>query len=475
MNTQRSIALVLGLVGVLAGPGCGDDDGGSDAGIGTDGAAGDGAAGDGGGGNAATVEVVDDFGAAIADVDVVFHAADGSVAAATKTDADGRASFAVASGAMVTVAMTIGGRHELYTFTGVQPGDHLTKLVFAPPPDGPPPGPDEDGGMPDADGGGPTPVATATITLPGAFGGADGGYVIDFGCTAQFVEEASRPVEVGLPEECFADGDSVNLLVLATDGTGATLAYILTRDIALADVGTIVLADWSTAFHSLPLSLSNSEPAIGRMWTLFAFSSLGSLPFAPPPGFAPITMATAEMAIDFPMGFEAGDMGYMTTITEINDDPAAPVRLQARFVNAMTMPASLDLDLATDFLPAMEPPVLDESGVAPTVSWTEDTAAVDIVMVSVSWGDAGGEPTHSWLVSTAPGSSAVALPQLPEALAAFAPPAALGAAAGYSGQIVVLESPDFTWDDLRVASEPFVDGPDTYARIGGFATFDNAI
>ena len=310
----------------------------------------------------AIVRVYDD-GDPKADVPVLFHGADGALALATKTGADGKAVGPASGSATVTVALE--GAHELVSIFGVVPGDDL----FV--------------GSPVAL---HRKIGVAKIAASQQVAGAHD-FVLDLGMKSAVVGALEPPVEIDLPASALLGGKPYAVVAFARDGSGVPTVTAWAEGPALdADgVSAVTLPAWTFDVESFFLRVSNVLPGASfaqarsapvgpnglahfalNPWQVVAPAKLNIFLFAEPKGFGSLTEIVA--------GASFGDQGADANSSVVK-------RIKDR-------PYELDFDLAAHTLPQVEgATVKGAAGQGPTLDFANKGAfaAADGVFVSSSW------------------------------------------------------------------------------------------
>lgn len=327
----------------------------------------------------------------VADVDVVFHDADGAVLFHEKTDATGTASATVAAGSMVTAALA-----SIFTVTEVEPGDNLLFSAGALPPISP---------------------AFLAITVAEPFPNAVD-YVLSY-CPSQTVvvtDLDSIPVTISNPS-CFAPDGTVSIVVRARDSGGNFIGYTYGTGLELAASGptSIVLDEpWSSELADVGTGVSNA-PTTGSMSMQTAVrlngrpylpqnastslvagggaSFLGAFPAIPGAGFAyEYNIGTVENGVQT---YLADGVGAVPTLPEtlvLNDFPALP---------------------EVDTLDVSQPDRF-------AASWQGTVAGANHALVLLSY-ERPDETFVNWAILVPPSAQSAQIPELPASLAARAP------------------------------------------------------
>ncbi|RMH41956.1 MAG: hypothetical protein D6689_09625 [Deltaproteobacteria bacterium] len=396
-----------------------------------------------------TVVIRDGAGAPVAGVDVLFSAPDGTAVSHKQTDAAGTASETLAGGSMVTVAvMEAGGvgptRMNLFTLGDVQPGDAIVIDGF----------------------GDDTPqsvLGTVSFTWP-APPAAGLSYHVTDGCNTAETDNPSAPTDLDISSACgLAGGTQYHAFAQAvqpgTSGANpdAIVAYSLVKNQPVSTTD-VTLPDWSTAFASVSVDVVNAPAGAFAVVGDGAFT-LDGIEFDPldnqvffggtaayqlrVPAVAPASTRAQTGAI-----FGSPAEGFTGGVIGIADVAGVPDSITADFAQ-YARPATSGTFDTTD--PAR-----------PVIGWTASgtPGATDFTQVNLSWSQAGEE--HHWLLVTNPAEvGPVQLPEMPAALAAYAPSAD---AVFDSPEVAYLAASWITddWDTLRQrAGQPTATPPAT--------------
>lgn len=344
-----------------------------------------------------TVRVLDDTGAAIAGVAVIFHAADGTVIAETVTDGAGEASHDnPPAGAMASIlppASSTPHRH-VQTIVGIEAGDVIQVGAPAAPED---------------------PTLDVRVDYPGAFSGADQ-YLSDLGCTAFGVVDPDLITTRSVGASCLGSDDDYDVMAVARQGT-VPLAFSTVRDVAQSSSGPtdLVLPAWVPAetrelgFANLTAEVNDTDidlrPVLDGL-TRWPALGTGDLYTVPDPALVDgwLVLAAAR-------AFAGTDARTWARRQVLPAGLASPHALD--FADFGPRFDTLDLDVADPLRPA--------------VTWTSSasTATYSAVVLVATWTDLATAPdsTHRWTVVRAPGSESAAFPVLPDSAASFRPSA----------------------------------------------------
>jgi hypothetical protein len=353
-----------------------------------------------GGKGVVQVKVTD--GKPLGNIDIVFGTDAGAVVTNVKTDAAGVASAEIESGDMVTAASMTNGQPDLRTIQGVKPGDVLS-FIFNAPYD-------------------PDPVigGTLSVQVPSPRPSGAVSYVLDIGCqtsTFSFSGVVTQPFAA----QCKRPGtDFMDATLFALDGAGEPIAFAVATDIVVppgAIVPVVFPTGWRTDFVPFTVAFTNPPAGVAQVNVSLVpernggerFRLFTNVPLTAAGG-SHVFLLPADMVTGLRPSFSFSAGGVLQFY-------------ERRFAS---VPASLSVNLTTDMLPAITTAGLGDAGSGrPSASWTAPTSltsAADSGSFAVSWGDdsSGG----FWQVVFAPNATSPArAPALPDALAAFRPPA----------------------------------------------------
>ena len=343
---------------------------------------------------------------------IVFHDASGQVIATATTDATGLAAQEILpSQGPVQVTAVLGGplRPNLFTVTGVQPGEQLAAF------DGPAP-----------------ETASVDVTVPQVLdAGPIDSYYVNAGNCETFADGNEGVVQ--LDPACVGPA-GFPLLVLAEGETG-TVAYLSEKSNTLpADAGSTpavtVAGDWQYSTGTATVDVTNVPE-----------SAFPTLSYSEVANGVPYTNTDYEPSFDDPTyesHFEThpGYPDFVQTEADLNtsldDDNAFVTQAVANRADAPTSASpspSVTFDDA-EFPPNLTTAAVDASAPSrPSVSWATSSAISGGVaaIVSLHWtstDDAGDVIGGNWtIVTAAPGASpaSVQFPALPDAASAYAP------------------------------------------------------
>jgi hypothetical protein len=331
-------------------------------------------------------------------LDVVFHKPDGTVLAHAQTDASGKASASIESGALVTVGRYVSApsaRWELTTIAGVEIGDDLVL------------------GRPSAG----SSAGTAAIGFTGPASSATE-YRVDVGCNVGVAFSVGTPVSVPFYSTC---GSTLDALTLARGAGSALVAWTTALDLSISgaapgQTAAGTSAAWRTDFGSLALTLDN-PPASGAAATATLTPRRNGIRFSSSATSQTATLAppaSANLSLPFAQDFaSSARLEVRVTHQSSTDD--------SRFIDNGADFAARTLDLATALPPRVTGAQLVETGGVLSASWSLGAAdaGLDATTLSASWNDAAGR--HDWHVVVPPGVTQFAFPVVPAALGAYLP------------------------------------------------------
>jgi hypothetical protein len=335
-------------------------------------------------------------GAAVTNLTVVFHDANGAVLETKKTGADGKATSAVNPAiAMATVVFDTGAsRREILTWTGVQGGDVLP--VVAPV---------------------ANTIAEFQITIPGgAFtdaGGPTSNYYVKVGgCETYRGFLDGQPVSVYVEPSCYRGMGAV--LVAGANANDTIVAHALKKPVAaVADGGVVpVTTDaWKFPPADVTVSVTNTTDASGRIW----FQQIANQT-------AFVESRNMGQAFDAQFKAAAGFAdGYNAAVSYTSGFQAS------RVIGKRVAPTGT---ITLDASPAQLPPALTAATLnaaaprRPVMSWTGNMGPMKGGLVRIGWFDGSTESTTRWSIvvpaNNAP-TGTVTAPALPADLDALLP------------------------------------------------------
>jgi hypothetical protein len=347
----------------------------------------------------ATVHIVDDV--PVVGRDVVFQTSDGSVVTHAQTGADGVASAEVSPGGMVTVVRADGSAARALTVMGVQPGDHLemgwryTRSVL---------------------------LGEASVTGPGAFAGA-AVYVVQVPCAAVYTASLSAPIVMDITSTCLDADGRLQLLGVAHDASLVPVAFSYVRDIDFgAHAAAVTLPAWRTDWQDVAVELRNPPEAASDVSASLRLRRSTSVLQGDS-----VSRSWTTGALSFPLRLPRGFADAVNYEVEVASVPGRPNERSRQGLSgtwpATAIPPTLPVDATVDLLPRLHTPVLDATDpVRPTVTWsaTGDIAGTTALRVEITWA-----ASRTWAIVAPPGVPLpLTVPALPDALAAFRPPAA---------------------------------------------------
>ncbi len=323
-----------------------------------------------------------------ANIDVVVGAPDGSFVASARTGADGKVTVAdVPAGGTLTLAWMDGASARLGTVYGVQPGDQLTIRTS---------GSDD------------VTFNRLAVDLP-EFAGAQG-YEIADGC------RRSEPAAAGAQlldvlEWCVTPARTVSAVAYARGATGERVAYATTGEVTVTAAATPppqiagTLSAWKTDFADVTVQVTSLPGAVDFD---LSFRRGGMRA-----GFVEqeniVAGGVASYGAKVPPGF------YDEVIVGQSLGAQGKGAIVSRALPAGN--ATVEVELGAVTLPAVDMVTVDGVGTSrPTLQWRVDGASsAEIAVGSLAW--QGG----SWTFVGPPDIRDARVPELPAALAAFAP------------------------------------------------------
>jgi hypothetical protein len=364
-----------------------------------------------------------------ADIPVVTVQPNGSLGPVGMTGADGTVTLTgVEAGAGISAIYPVpnGAATDRVTVTmlGVKPGDHL---VF---------------GERFADTPGPADAGTLTIDFPAVTNATS--YEAYWSCGSTSVQAPATSLGVG--ETCAMP--TVNVLLLARDGTGTIIASGVVKHAPFTSSNTVTLAAWTPAtannftVSATGLAAATNGASLGVDMVVDGAYELSSW------GGATVAGNAASMMFQAPPG---GDRIYAYAMLRQNGGTVGRKEAYAALAQdattaSFTEPALPWLGNATTIDAAKQ-----------TITWTEvGTGAYDAAVVRGSWSrtDAGTQVTtnYTWIVAGPPGGgNSLSWAGAPAALAPYLP----GTTDTINGESVMLVdlSSATSFDQLRAAPE----------------------
>lgn len=323
-------------------------------------------------------------------VTVVFHDALGAVVATKQTGADGKASQLPAP-AMATVVFDLEFRKELFTVTGIQPGDELP--VVAP-----------------LNG----TLATYGITLPGQFTGDDGpsaNYYAEVGGCTQYTGDPDSPITLYLEGYCWRGTGFGAVLVQGSNQNDAVVAHSFKKPAAMLTDGG-ALAVTTDAWVSPPSSVTVSVTNTTNMTGIARLSQIAGLDVFDARGNG--AMGDAYQATFETVGGAFADANQATVSF---DDPDSPSRLSLASRGAPGGTIAFD---GTRLLPGITAAEVDAtSPKRPKATWTGSMAQAKGGYVRITRFDNQTETRIDWTLVVPPNAGAtgsVTAPALPASL-----------------------------------------------------------
>jgi hypothetical protein len=383
---------------------------------------------------------------------MIFQHQDGTVFFETDPDGTGTASHQVVQGDMITVATvftqnndgSIYTYYDLYTVTGVKPGDHL---IY----------PDAGVGLPyNPIGDAQVSVTAYNPTLPPDASVPSYYYAADVGCGFNYIYYPTSPTDFTLQPQCVSSTNMVHALGAVSDQSSNLLATAFASGAwsASPDAGyqTIALSldSWTSA-TGFGLTLSNA-PTSSEQYAVTTTLSADGLRFALPTLSGAIVPGGGA-SLNIP--FDA------TTFADV--DYLISVRGQGQMQTyEETVPSTTRaLDLGASFLPRLIYTSVDTFGDArPEIRWFSDgdLSAADGGALTLSY-----DNTY-WTVIV-PGSQATSfkVPALPSDIDPnFAPPASVNP----SSDVIFIESSAVSgYDAFRPSAPSLVNGPSKGATV----------
>jgi hypothetical protein len=342
--------------------------------------------------NTATV-VVTDAGVPVPGVTVVFQDAAGTLVGTAVTGADGKASAVVVAGSQITVVTGTTGNRRLLTYLGVKPGDVLNVAL--------------------------PNIRAVSVTLAASNPGGTPSVVAgNFDCYGNPPVSGGQTV-LALRPSCIT-GPVFPVLAISTAALAPITYYSFLKGVAPAASGATNVAGLSAWAAGTPYSvnvtnapnlpgasahlgqIANNQSAASAAPGFVLAAGAGTASFSVAPGYADAYQGEVQFT-DYPPGF------------------LRTVSFAKRVATGGAMQA---LDLTPGVLPQLASLTVTGTTRA-VVTWTATSslAATDGGAVSVTWMQPydGGSEAITWTFIVPPDALTLTLPELPAALAAFAP------------------------------------------------------
>ncbi len=335
----------------------------------------------------AAVKVFDD-GRVAPDRWVVFHGADGSVLASTRTDAKGQASGPIGPGGMVTVVDAT-SMTKLVTFRDVEPGDEIVV------------------GEPEDEGGVEATACRALVSLPAPYASTPI-HVVSLGVGATEMADPKRALSLPVLNRFLIDGRFVVLseaLSAAREPVAFGFASATCPDGAPAAVTT---EPWSTDYRPFTLHVDGEGIVTGELAIV-----RGEDRFERGRRQAPLR-GGADLRFTSPRPLGA-DVRYRISVDHPGADERSVVVARRRSLaetttvdSSLPRPSALAIDGST---PAR-----------PVVRWKVDRPSGDATLVRLWW---PASHENEWTIVGPVETTSVQVPALPDELARFRPPSAV--------------------------------------------------
>lgn len=356
-----------------------------------------------------TVTVVDEGGAPLGGMDVVFHAPDGTVLLHQSTNTEGQAEHEVEPDSLVTVSGLADSTTHLFTVAGVQP---LDELVLEFPTETEPP-----------------EVGDLDISA-NALSGA-GGYVFSDGCSTRFTSDPNATSTID--EDCVNSAGTASVLAEARDSNDEIMAFTFVRGVQPVDGGTanVTLPAWDTTVETTSYQVSNA-PAAGTLTVLMTHVADG------------ITYTSDAERADVQVG--GGASLSMPLAGGFADKIRSLIILPGTRRTVLSDPASSFSVSGSEMLPPVQ---IDEPDLSnpsrPSASWT-GAGSTDLtgVAASIFWFEDNGD--GAWHFVLPPGTEEVRAPVLPGAVASSAPD---GSSTFFEVEVAELRHSLVSWDEFR--------------------------
>ncbi len=346
-------------------------------------------------------------GAVVANVEVLVYGLDGTMRDRDQTDANGEATLDVLSGDTVTAIYDLIAEQDvvLTTYVGVKPGDDLRF-----------------GDFPNTPGTGAT-TGTMTLTWPALTGATSVTLVTD--CGSQNPAVSATSATVTQTDTC--NGPTFSALLYSYDVSSNILQWGEVHDVAFTNAGTAAITALQ-AGTTFSVDFTAIAPEVSS-YNLYAYASVGNnwwsvgYPYfvngVPQAGALSGTIPWAsgvDGASIYEYVYRNGNYGYQYGSRRL--DPG---------VNAVTTPFAPLPWLTDSVLTVVDARLVQwfQFGTAPydaglvTLRWSLDTGI--IITDGASLGS-GSSVSYRWDLIIPPGLTALTFPELPEELAAYAPP-----------------------------------------------------
>jgi hypothetical protein len=342
-------------------------------------------------------------------VDVVLHDSEGAVLDRSYTGSTGTVVFAdVSADSMVTVAMVDGSDYRLTTVMGAGPNDVID---FG----------DKIGSSTS------TQEGLLTVNLPGSAPGPADSYTYNVyvGCSSYWGANLGSAVSLTINSDCFRDSTTLSVLVVAFV-SGEPVAYAVETGVTMSGTapdrtGTVYFSTWRSDFAELDGTVTNAPSGASALMPNLAVYANGLSYEAWSSGSIDLTAGDGTFTGTYPKGL--ADVVYLMIYLSFG---AANQLSIYGMPYTTSVPTSVELDLSTDFLPAIIDVVADSTDPArPTYGWGTATTAVgaDFAIVQAQYQQSS--PTYvywSWEIIAPPDVSLpLQAPELPAALSAFVP------------------------------------------------------
>ncbi len=350
-------------------------------------------------------------GAPASGVTVVFHDASGAVLDTRTTDASGQAAMVVPAGSQVTAVFGTVTNPELVTIAGVEPGDVLRAaepLAAAQPP------------FPSID------IESAPASPPAG----TAYYVARVGSCSNSVNVVdggqTGPINVTLDPGC-TNGSTVSVVVEAKSAGSATLGFASLASASIADAGVVtpmpvdVGGTWADA-GAQALQVVGADPVASGNAVYSEIMNSGAIS-----SFTNVVGNADGGPLQLSFEVHPGVAANGQYEVNYREDLSSGVAFRA-IAGRSASGGSPSIDVA-QMMPALTAADVDAGVPArPAVTWASSTpVTADGLFVRVRWWesptDGGPYVSGHWTMVVPPQTQVIQAPQLPPALAAYAPSA----------------------------------------------------
>ena len=339
-------------------------------------------------------------GAPASGVPVIFHDGQGAVVHSATSDLDGRASFLLPEGGMVTV---LGGNRSAHTIAGARPGETLTFSNVG-----------------YLRGGG---YAQATVTFPQSSPVNTYARVLLGGCSAIALYSGTSYTTTVGPECGISQSGSFALMMMAVDNTGMGLGFteLAERPFAAGAVSVPAFTLWYQPAQNGLYGVTGLPAGMGEARTTQEILAADHRLYFPEV-LTDISQSSQFTSRTYAFASVGNAAVERVRVDKLRDPVTSTPRVW--LIRRGNMPLSGSLDWATVGLPFLGQPTVDSAeGARPRIAFSAPAGLDDTDGggVAITWLASQNQEQAHWTLSFPPGTTEVRFPALPDDQASYRP------------------------------------------------------